>query len=276
MVVANKQQQANAVLMVSKTFDQYKDLLEPYHQRMLNIYKELTTFTYPKKADWSTTFKVNKMFEVSNKILPRIVSRSPKWLVSFKPDLVNKLEAGQDIMKLDEQSRAVQDLLNTIFAKYNLSEATRLWAKGMVNYGVGWAKVVTKYVIARNKKKVDEEETYVDEDGNEQVVKVTEKIEEKVADEYVTIEPVSWTDVYYDPRYVMFQDMPAIIQVLSNVRLADIKRNDDYMNVDMLESLCSLDKAATNYKEQVQAITGLNINNTPDIDKNNLSIKTYY
>ena len=92
MIKPSQEKQAKAVMLVANTYEQYSDLLQPYHNRMLAIYKELNSFQYPKKADWSTTFKVNKMHEVSNKILPRIVSRNPKWLVSFKPDLVNKLE----------------------------------------------------------------------------------------------------------------------------------------------------------------------------------------
>ncbi len=276
MIKPTPEQQQKAVMMVSNTFEQYQELLQPYHNRMLAIYKELNTFTYPKKADWSTTFKVNKMHEVSNKILPRIVSRNPKWLVSFKPDLVNELENWADIAKLDMQSRAVQDLLSTIFSKYNLSESTRLWAKGMVNYGTSFAKVATKYTISRKKLKVDEEETIIDENGVEQVVKITEKIEENVADEYVTIEPVSWSDIYYDPRYVMFQDMPAVVQVLSGVRLADIQKNKEYINVDKLEDIAKLDKTSSQYKEDVQNIMWMTISKVPDVDKNNLSIKTYY
>jgi len=276
MIKPTPEQQQKAVMMVSNTFEQYQELLQPYHNRMLAIYKELNTFTYPKKADWSTTFKVNKMHEVSNKILPRIVSRNPKWLVSFKPDLVNELENWADISKLDMQSRAVQDLLSTIFSKYNLSESTRLWAKGMVNYGTSFAKVATKYTISRKKEAVDEEETIIDENGEEQTIKITEKIEENVADEYVTIEPVSWSDIYYDPRYVMFQDMPAVVQVLSGVRLADIQKNKEYINVDKLEDIAKLDKTSSQYKEDVQNIMGMTISKVPNVDKNNLCIKTYY
>ena len=86
----NATQQQDIVLHVADTYKQYKELLQPYYDRLLGVYKELNSFIYPKKADWSTTFKVNKMHEVSNKILPRIVSRNPKWLVSVKPDYVNK------------------------------------------------------------------------------------------------------------------------------------------------------------------------------------------
>jgi hypothetical protein len=56
------------------------------------------------------------------------------------------------------QAMALQDLLYTIFQKYNLSEATRLWAKGMVNYGVGFAKVTTKYNISRKVEATDDME----------------------------------------------------------------------------------------------------------------------
>ena len=126
--------QAQLALMISDTYKNYKELLQPYHERLLDVYKELNTFKYPKKADWSTTFKVNKLHEVSNKILPRIVSRSPKWIVSVKPDLITKKP--QDIESLNMQAHAVQDLLHTIYDKYNLSEVVRLWAKGMVNYGM--------------------------------------------------------------------------------------------------------------------------------------------
>lgn len=174
------------------------------------------------------------------------------------------------------QSRAVQDLLSTIFSKYNLSESTRLWAKGMVNYGTSFAKVATKYTISRKKEAVDEEETIIDDDGNEQVIKITERVKEYVADEYVTIDPVSWSDIYYDPRYVMFQDMPAVVQVLSGVRLADIKKNKEYLNVDKLEDISKLDKTSSQYKEDVQNIMGMTISKVPDVDKNNLCIKTYY
>jgi hypothetical protein len=34
------------------------------------------------------------------------------------------------------QAHAIQDLLTTTFDKYALQEPVRLWAKGMVNYGM--------------------------------------------------------------------------------------------------------------------------------------------
>lgn len=272
----NQTQQQQAVLHVCDTFKQYKDLLDPYYGRLLAVYKELNSFTYPKKSERSTTFKVNKMYEVSNKITPRIVGRNPKWLVSIKPDMITKIQWDVDMASLEMQARAVQDLLATTFDKYNLSEPVRLWAKSMVNYWPWFAKVVTKYDISRSVEDTDEEETITNPDWTETVVPVTKKIKEKVANEYVTIEPVSWTDMYYDPRYVMFKDMPAVVHVVQWARLADLKRNDDYFNTDKLADIAKLDHNQQNYKEILQTITGLTVLDTPKVDKNNLQIKFYY
>jgi len=279
-ITTNETQQQKAVIHVSDTYKHYKDLLEPYYNRLLEVYKELNTFSYPKKTAWSTSFKVNKMHEVSNKILPRIVSRNPKWIVSIKPDIItNAMSEWQDIGELEMQAHAIQDLLSTTFEKYSLQEPVRLRAKGMVNYGMWFAKVVTKYDITRYEEQLEtpEIETYMDENGQEQTREIKKKIKEKVANEYVTIEPVSWTDMYYDPRYTMFRDMPAVIHLTTGVRLADIKRNkEDYINVDKLDDLCNLDRNSQTFKEQVQAITGIQYTTKPDIEKNNLILREYY
>lgn len=268
-------QQQEAVLHVNNTFDQYKKLLDPYYTRLLWVYKELNTFIQPKTADWSTSFKVNKMHEVSNKITPRIVSRNPKWIVSIKPDIASSTE--WDSWELDMQEKAIRDLLSTTFDKYNLQEPVKLWAKWMVNYWPSFAKVKTKYDISRYTEKVDEEETYMDEMWVEQVRKIDKKIKEKVVNQYVTIEPVSWADIYYDPRYVLFSDMPAVVHVVWWVRLWDLKRNkEDYINIDLLDDVLKLDKSSSNYKENIQSVLWIQLVDTPDIDKNNLSVKFYY
>jgi hypothetical protein len=87
-VRVNDVDQTKAVKYVASTFEQYKTLLSDYHKRSLDIYKEYSCFTQPKLADWKTTFKVNKAHEVVNKILPRIMSKNPKWIVSSKPDVL--------------------------------------------------------------------------------------------------------------------------------------------------------------------------------------------
>jgi hypothetical protein len=273
-VITNDIQQQQAVLFLADTFTQYKDLLKPFYNRLLGVYEELSTFKYPKSNEWSTSFKVNKMHEVSNKILPRIISRSPKWIVSTKPDMITNNPT--DPWQLEMQAMALQDLLYTIFQKYNLSEATRLWAKGMVNYGVGFAKVTTKYNISRKVEATDDMEEVMWPDWVVQQVPLVKKIKETVADEFVTIEPVSWTDLYYDPRYIMFSDMPWCIHVVDGVRLWQLKANDDYMNVDKIDALCNMSSENQDYKWQIRAITWIQSARTTKLDKNNICVKFYY
>jgi hypothetical protein len=276
-VRVNLAKQAELAMMVNDAYKNYKQLLQPFHQRLLDVYKELNTFNFPKKADWSTTFKVNKLHEVSNKILPRIVSRNPKWIVSVKPDLITTKP--QDMENLNMQAHAVQDLLHTIYDKYNLSEVVRLWAKGMVNYWIGYAEVKTKYEISRTKTKVNKQETYIDEAGEEQTIDINEEITEKVADKYVTVEPISWADVFYDPRYVRFCDMPAIIRHMTNIRLWELVKNKKkYMNIDKLEYIAGLDRSKSNIKDEIYNVTGINFSQwtVPEIDKDNLTVDVYY
>lgn len=276
----SESQQQKAVLFVNEVKSQYTDLLAPYYNRLLNVYKELNSFTQPKYSDYATTFKVNKMHEVSNKILPKIVSREPKWIVSVKPDYINGLWQNPNLANLDMQARAVQDLLSTIFRKDKLKEAIRLWAKGMINFWTAWARIITKYDISRNQRNLEQpmQETYIDEEWNEAVEEVNEAIDEKVVWEYATIDVVSWTQMLYDPRYILFNDMPAVIHTRQSVRLSEIKNwKDDYMNVDKLEALTKLDATdKSKYQTMVQGITWLKISDVAKVDKNNITLDEYY
>jgi hypothetical protein len=167
--VSDIEQQA-VIKYISNTFDMYKQLLKDYNNRLLEVYKEYSTFTSPKMAEWKSDFKVNKAHEVVNKITPRIMSKVPKFIVSNKPDVLNettRLDTPEEQMKrMDELNLytvAVQDYLTHIFDKYNLIEPVRLWAKNMIIYGNSFAKVRFRYEIARSIKPTDKEEVYMDE-----------------------------------------------------------------------------------------------------------------
>lgn len=132
---------------------------------------------------------------------------------------------------------AIQDFLTMIFDKQDLKESIRLRSKGMVKYGNSWAKVVYKYNISRKAVPVNEE--LVDEQGNLVGTESTYDIIENVIDERPSIEIKHVTDIYYDMRYVRFEDMPAIIDVTRGVRLSALKsRKGKYINLDKLEEIC--------------------------------------
>jgi hypothetical protein len=184
----SEQEQQKAVKYIAQTFEQYKQLLSDYQSRMLAIYKEYSSFTQPKLADWKTTFKVNKAHEVVNKILPRIMSKNPKWLVSNKPDIVDDVqklgtpeEKQKKLETLDMHTTVVRDYLTNVFDKYNLIEPSRLWAKNMIIYGNALAKIKFKYEIARSLDNNDETEMVTDpETGETTEVKNPKKITEYV------------------------------------------------------------------------------------------------
>jgi len=146
-------EQASAILFVKQNYEMYRELTEARRNRMLNIYQEYTTFVQPRRAAWQTQFKVNKAHEVVNKILPRIISKNPKWIVSTKVDefrgdkLLSNEERLERMEQLNLYSTVIRDYLTHIFDRYNLIEPIRLWAKNMIIYGNAWTKVKFKYEI---------------------------------------------------------------------------------------------------------------------------------
>ena len=143
MSIPSQETQDSAIRHVKEFFDNSVRLSSDYRNRMLDIYEELSTFKLPKTSEWSTQFKVNKAHEIVNKILPRIVSRNPKWIVSLRTDEFDPsdrfLAAGsEEKRKRDEELRtmsmAVQDYLTHLFDSKDLRTRCRMWAKTMLEY----------------------------------------------------------------------------------------------------------------------------------------------
>lgn len=268
----NKWEQIKAVNYVKETSESYKLLLQQHRDRMLDVYKGYSTFVEERKADWQTTFKVNKAHEVVNKILPRIMAKNPKWIVSLRNDefyeddrLLTGEEKAEKLKLYNKMSRGIQDYLTYIFDRYSQREPLRLWAKNMLIYGNSYAKVKFKYEVM----------TKMEEEEGEKAYK------EEVVWEYPTIEIKSWTDVLYDPRYVIMEDMPAIIDLTNNVRLGQLKKQKSkYMNLDLLDKLpdaSEFSKDERGYKKRIESIAGINnITITWPIDKNKLVVKDFY
>lgn len=166
-------EQERAINYVADTFENFKKLMKDRMTDNVEIYQEYATFKMKKKREYDTTFKVNKAFEVVNKILPRIMARNPKWLVSNKPDMVYSLDKLEDdaakakkIEELDMITMAMKDYLTYLFDKYNLTEPARIRAKNMLIYGSAFAEVDFAYEIARSVQEDVQEYEEMDEEGN--------------------------------------------------------------------------------------------------------------
>lgn len=264
-----KDQQYKAAIYVKETFDNYKLLNQDRRGQLYEIYKEYRSFKQDKLANWSSTFKVNKAHEVVNKVLPRIIAKNPRWIVNLRTDefrpedaLLTWDEKAERMETLKKMSLWIQDYLTYIFDRYNLKEPIRLWAKNMLIYGKSTAKIKFKYETARIR--------------NEKGI-----VEEKVTGEYPTIDSKSWTDIYTDPRYVLLEDCPAVIEVITNVRFSDLKRKkDNYFNLDLIEDLPSqwqFDKDQDWSKAQIYAVTWIPpMDITCGVNKDELTLRTYY
>lgn len=269
MTNISKSQQLEAAVYVKETFENYKELNQERRGELFEIYKEYRSFTQEKQADWSSTFKVNKAHEIVNKILPRVIAKNPRWLVNLRTDefrdedkLLTWEAKVERMQKLRLMADWIQDYLTYVFDRYNLKEPVRLWAKNMLIYGNSYAKIKFKYETARIR----------EENG---------KIVEKVIWEYPTIDAKSWTDIYVDPRYVLLEDAPAIIEVIPNVRFADLKRKKDkYFNLDLIEALpnqSEYDEDEDGSRSRIYEITGIPSGEIDGgVDKNTLTLRTFY
>lgn len=83
-------QQLQILLFMKEQGTFWDDQLQVWNNKMLDIYREYSTFVEPKQAAWQTTFKVNKAFQIVNQVLPRVMAQSPTWIVSVNGESFTK------------------------------------------------------------------------------------------------------------------------------------------------------------------------------------------
>ena len=301
------QDQQNKILAeITELITQYRDLNKPRSAKMVEIYKAFSTYEQEQKAEWLTKFKVNKAHEIVERVLPRLIAKNPRWIVSPKsydfypeqelppldqnnPESVKVYKEALEKKRkaTTDYSRAIQDYLEYIFDEYGFEGAIRMFAKTGVVYGKGWAKVGYKYEIARimKEKELEEEvvETEPKEGEEERSVTIKDngkEVVEEVVGEHPFIDVKSFTEVMVDPRYKNLADMPGLIEVNEGVRLAQLKKNDNYFNLDKLTDCANLsgwEDSPDTYLKQVKEIAGIQQIDLKDaISKNNLKTYVFY
>lgn len=225
--------QADIIRHISETYIKYESQLLQRKSDMTEIYNGIRKFKEPRINPRDTTFKVNKLSEIENRILPRIMSKKPKPIVSYiNPDL---LDVETDVA---EMSKAVGGKLSEIFKKQDMIKSLRLLARTGLRYGLGFVRMTPKYRIVRTPEKVEDIE--IDENGMEREV-IKKVIDERVSEQYTGMDIVSFADIYFDPRYRMLEDMPSVIDVCRNMRMSYFTQNPEkFMNLDMLKDCINL------------------------------------
>lgn len=268
----NEVKQTEIVKHVQETFSNYEKQTQTRRDRMTRIYKSISTFDNIKLQQRETNFKINKAHEIENRILPRIMSKQPKPIVTYCND--DYLENPE--IDINELTDAVEDRLENIYEKQDMIESLRHRAKAWIRYWLSFAKLSPKYRIKRTSE--NKEEIMYDEMGNE-IPQVTKKINEKVYEQYTGIDIKSRTDMYFDPRYTRLEDMPSIIDITRNARLSYFTRNKSkFMNIDKLIQCCiaSKERDFETYKNRIETITGTQLVGNKMIRPDTLDVKCYY
>lgn len=280
----DESKQKQIIRHISDTQSFYRDQLERYRERMLRIYKDTTSFRERPKAKRQTSFKINKAFEVENKVVPRIIANQPKWDVSVRTDAffaldekISSEERAKKISKNKEFAHAMRDYLSSVFTRDDMNELMEIWAKNFVRYGMWWAKIDYKYDTYADM--YSKMEKYTDEEGNEIEVQSKES-KEDVVWEAPCVDIVGWSDVYFDPRHIRQEDMSSIVENKDGIRLSFFTKNKDkYMNVDKLVDICTQPynpNDPQSYKQRIYAVTGVMPRNNERINAKELWVKKYY
>jgi hypothetical protein len=86
MINTTPDQDRDAAMFISETFQSYKSLNEQHRDSMTDVYDEYRSFKQKKQNPWSSSFKVNYAHQIVNKTLPRLIAKNPRWLVNLKTD----------------------------------------------------------------------------------------------------------------------------------------------------------------------------------------------
>lgn len=275
-------QQRDIILHIKDAEVFCRKQLKQRHETLLDIYKTVTTFKkpYDKNTTRATRFVVNKSHEVINKVLPKVIARNPKWIVSRRAerfDEEDKNLSEEELLAKEEMlenvTDVIQDYLTYTFDKYSLAKIAKLWAKKDITYWDAFAKVEYKYEIGRTPESIEDVEI---DDNWEEIKSYKTKVKEDVIAEYPTMVIPSRTDILYDPSYIFVEDMPYIIEVKEGVRMSYFTKNrKKYFNIDELIKLWSCTDERT-YKNMVFAVSGITLDSAELMNKNNLMVKYYY
>ena len=99
--------QTKALNQVNETFHDYENLSRTYRERFLDIYQETYTYQERKRADWAVNNKVNKIQSIIEKVVPRIIARNPKYIMSLRQKSFKIGENNTE--QLNEMAEAMQE-----------------------------------------------------------------------------------------------------------------------------------------------------------------------
>lgn len=225
--------QGKAANFVTNLKTSYKNSSELQRRRLNRVYAAVRTFEGEKRAAWAFATKVNKAFEIENKIQSRLTSNNPKFIASLGDSVteiadryypVDKEEQNPEVVAqrrifekdIAEWGKTIQQYLNNAFAHASFSQEIRRAAKTLVRFGNVYGLIDYKTKPYR----------YV-KNG---------KMETKRGKEYPCLESMSFIDVLVDPRFHETENSPGVIWRHENVRLSELlDQSDELINLDKIK-----------------------------------------
>lgn len=270
--LTNKQE-SDVLGFITETLNSYESQTDDWKEQNLEIYEALSTFTEPNTWDNFPRFKINLMHIILRQVVPRIIAKAPRPMVSVRTDAFFEWEdkaEGEEraamLARNDKFAQAMQDYLTVVFAQENFQERLKYWVVNQLTYWNAFAQVTSKYKIKRSKDKK------------------SKKISEKIIDVLPTLDIISFSEMLFDPRYKIMEDMPWYARVKEWVRIRDLlfATNSDwqpkYFNLDKVEKLGNTKfNSTSSYKNQIEAVTWISwVSLESGIDKNALDLQIYY
>lgn len=219
-----------ALLQISDLKSSYKKMLSKRHRKLKKIYKEVMSYAGKKEADWDSALKINFANQIESLVTARITSKNPRYIVSFRqsPNNIAKRyfdgdpEENQEAYKEFENdvyswAASIQEYLNFAFEEYHFNKQFRLMAKSLVRYGNAYGEAGFKT-----------EKLYKKRSG---------KVEEMGLKMHPYIENVSFSELFYDPRYHNVEESPGVIRTVERVRLGELKQIDGLINLDKIKNV---------------------------------------
>lgn len=268
-------QQSEILNFITETLTSYESQTKDYRAQNLEIYEALSTFTEPNTGANLPRFKINLMHIILRQVVPRMIANAPRPKVTPRTDIFfeweqkAKWKERQAILsRNNKMAQAMQDYLTVVFNKDHMKEKLKYWAINQLTYWEWFAEIVSKYKIQRSKIKTV----------------VWQKVTEKMIEVSPSLDIISWSEFFYDPRYKILEDMPWYFRVKEWVRMRDILFATDsdnqpkYFNLDKLQKLGNTKFSWTaSYKQAIYSITWIEwVEVDSWINKNALNLQTYY
>lgn len=260
MATINDKIKKKALIWVQTVNDEFDNLSSRLKDKWIDWYKMYRVFENQEKLPGQSNIFIPKIFEIIEKKGPAVVANDPKFLVRPRTNTANSYIG------------SIRDTLGFWWDEDNMRGKLELWIKESLIYGVGLAKV-DWYQETRWEKRT---EVKVDE----KTLEVTEvPIEEEVLIfERPTLNLRSIFDIKVDPRVESFQDGVGIIDIIKDLRWADLIENEDYDFSDLKgiePKQLTDDRYADEHDREMDEDKGVNAL-IGEIDENRITIAEFW